>query len=271
MSTLAESAFEYASRGWHVFPLLPRGKRPLTRRGFHDASSDVGLARAWWSSSPAANIGIDCGRSGLLVVDLDGEQGRESWADWAARHGGHEPTLAAETGGGGLHVYFTGAGPSSTRRLGEGIDTRGAGGYVVAPPSVHESGRVYRWLDPCAPLAEAPGWLLEALAPATVTVAHGETQALPLGIRVTPYGRKALEGLADDMLDAVQGVRNETLRRVACRAGRLEAAGELDAALAEQVLVRAACANGLDLVEAARTFASGFNFGRQYPAARAVR
>jgi len=270
VSDLHAAALELAGRGWYVFPLVPRGKRPLTRHGLHDASSDVGLVSAWWTSSPCANIGIDCGRSGLLVVDLDGEQARDAWADVTARHGGHEPTLVSETGS-GAHVYFAGAGPSSSRRLGEGIDTRGTGGYVVAPPSVHESGKVYRWREESKTIAAAPGWLLEALATPAIPSVLGEARTLPRGVRVTRYGRAALEGLADDMLGAVQGTRNETLRRAACRAGRLEAAGELEAELAESVLVQAACSVGLGVLEAGATFASGFNFGRQYPAARASR
>jgi hypothetical protein len=270
VSALADAALEYAERGWYVFPLRPCRKEPLTRHGFKDASRELELVRAWWTTSPVANIGIDCGRSRLVVVDLDGEQGEAVWADMMASRGGHGPTLVAATGD-GCHLYFAGESLSSTRRLGEGIDTRGAGGYVVAPPSVHPSGATYRWLDASAPLAPAPAWLLAAFEPPSIDVTIGERQPLPLGTLVTSYGRAALEGLVDQMLRASEGCRNHTLLAVSRRAGRLEAAGELHASLAERVLLDAARSVGLSPIEAKRTFESGFQFGRQYPALRAPR
>jgi hypothetical protein len=97
----------------------------------------------------------------------------------------------------------------------------------------------YRWLDARASIAPGPAWLLDSLARPTIEAMIGERRPLPRGLRVTPYGRAALNGLADEMLRTVEGTRNDTLLNVARRAGRLEAAGEIDADLAERVLVGA--------------------------------
>jgi hypothetical protein len=264
VSELAAAAIEYAERGWHVFPLVPRGKRPLTRHGLHDASRDPGLVAAWWAETPSANIGIDCGRSYLEVVDLDGEEAAQAWAALAARHGGHPQTLTARTRS-GWHLYFAGEGRSTTGKLGPGIDSRGRGGYVVAPPSVHPSGHVYRWLDPEAPLAPLPEWVEAALAPPP-PAPIGEARSLPDGVPFTRYGLTALAGLVDEMAATGEGQRNATLNRIAFRAGQLVAAGELAEAVAFQELIDAALTSGLGADEAGRTFRSGFQAGLLRPA-----
>lgn len=268
---LADAARHYAEVGWYVHPLRPQAKLPATRHGVLDATNDVARVEAWWRLLPRANIGIATGPSGLLVVDLDGETGRLSWTRLAGRNGGHERTRVAETGKpDGLHIYLEGDGPSTAGRLGPGIDTRGRGGYVIASPSVHPNGRRYRLRDAFAPIADAPVWLLDLLKPAPPPPV-GERGSLPPGARATPYGRAALEGLADDLLGAVAGTRNATLHRTACRAGRLVAAGELDADLARDVLAEAAGRVGLRRGEIAATWRSGFHFGQQFPAVRGPR
>jgi hypothetical protein len=202
---LGDVAFRYAGNGWYVFPLLPRSKTPATEHGFHDATCDVEIVRRWWETSPHANIGIDCGRSRLLVVDLDGEEGQRTWMTHIARQRRYVVASMAQTAS-GWHLYFTGSGPTTTGRLGRKIDTRGEGGYVVAPPSVHPSGHTYRWHHPgLLPPPSPPEWLLEALSLPQLTAAVGERRLLPPGIRVTGYGRVALEGLADELLAAVEG------------------------------------------------------------------
>jgi hypothetical protein len=266
---LLRAAYWYARRGWSCFPVA--GKAPLTAHGFQDATSSRFELERLFADRRATGVAIACGASRLLVVDLDGQEGLDAWADLAARNGGHEPTLVVATPSGGRHLYFAGEGRSTTRRLGPGIDTKGAGGYVVAPPSRHPAGGEYRFRDPRAPLAPAPAWLLEALVEPAPVVELGERRRLPAGERATSYGRVALEGLCDGVLAAIEGSRNDTLLRAAIRAGRLEAAGELDAEAAERVLVEAACHTGLAWHEALSTFRNGLEFGRQYPAARAAR
>lgn len=245
---LADAALAYAGRRWHVFPLAERGKRPATVHGLHDATTDLELVERWWSRRPHANVGIACGPSGLLVVDLDGDEAQGRWADLAARAGGCGQTLVATTGKpGGLHLYFAGDGPSNAGRLGGGIDTRGRGGYVVAPPSVHENGRRYTWRAPGAEVAAAPAWLLEALKPKVLAApvnAFGGGRVLPPGLPFTRYGEQALVGLVDEMLTTPTGRRNDRLVRLAYRAGRLVRAGEVAEHVAEDALVRAGCSTG---------------------------
>jgi putative DNA primase/helicase len=166
--TLLDHALAYAARGWHVFPL--NGKLPITTSGFKDATTDPALIRAWWLSHPRANIGISTGPSGFWVLDIDprhnGDASLEALTD---QHGAIPETLVARTGGGGLHVLFQGAAASTVNRLGKGLDTRGEGGYIVAPPSIHpETQAPYEWLTE-HPLVDAPLWLLGQLNQARST------------------------------------------------------------------------------------------------------
>lgn len=266
MNELAAAAVVYAHRGWFVFPLVPRRKVPLTTHGLNDASCDPALVAGWWREQPQANIGVACGPSGLLVVDVDGDEAAETWTRIAGSNGGYQSTLTAKTGN-GFHIYFTGPGRSSAGRLGRRIDTRGVGGYVVAPPSIHESGHMYRWLDAAAPVTAAPGWVSAALElPASAAAPMGAARRLPDGAPYTAYGLIALAGIVDEMAAAAEGHRNHTLNALAYRSGRLVAAGEIAEEVAFEELVDAALATGLDPDETSRTFASGFRAGLQIPA-----
>lgn len=108
------------------------------------STTDAGEISAWWSRWPNANIGIDCGKSGLLVLDADIYKEHYAGGDL---DGLNEETVTALTGGGGVHLWYRqpeGASyGNSTGTLAAGLDVRGVGGYVVAPPSVHKSGRRY--------------------------------------------------------------------------------------------------------------------------------
>lgn len=150
MMTLAKAAEHYATSGLHVFPLRPREKTPLTPHGHKDATTDLAQVRAWWDQWPDANIGLACGPSKIVVIDIDGDEGMASWDALAARLDLQVTTRVVRTGGGGLHLYFRAPGAAirnSAGKLGRGIDVRGEGGYVVLPPSVHPSGRPYEWLN----------------------------------------------------------------------------------------------------------------------------
>jgi Bifunctional DNA primase/polymerase, N-terminal len=179
--TLGEAAVAYARRGWHVFPLAPRGKTPTTKRGLHDASCDPGLTEARWAENPRANIGGACGPSRLLVVDVDSQEAARAWSELSLLHGRQPRTLTAVTGR-GFHFYFDGQGRSSASRIAPGVDTRGAGGYVILPPSIHRSGAAYRWLDPDADLLPIPSWLLELLERGRPELEIGVRRHLPDGV-----------------------------------------------------------------------------------------
>ena len=161
-----QAALAYASRGVPVFPCKPGGKAPLTHHGHLDATVDPEQIRKWWTRWPSANIGIPTGeRSGLLVLDIDPDKGGDaSLATLVSEHGPLPTTTTVKTGSGGRHIYLrypTGSGISnSAGKLGPGLDVRGEGGYVIAPPS-YTTGP-YTTLHK-APLAVPQEWLLEAL------------------------------------------------------------------------------------------------------------
>lgn len=163
------AALAYAALGWSVIPIEPGGKRPLVPwLDFQHRIAGCETVDGWFRRWPDANVGIVTGRvSGLVVVDVDPRHGGEASLAQAQRaHGPVPATVQAETGGGGRHLYFGNPGSLLHNRVGilPGIDLRADGGCVVAPPSLHPSGRHYCWIAGCAPgespLAPLPPWLL---------------------------------------------------------------------------------------------------------------
>src|SRR5262249_6866135 len=124
------------------------------------------VIREWWQRHPNANVGIATGAaSGLVVLDVDPDHGGGESAELYMPGEALPSTLIARTGGGGLHMYFKHPGGrirNSASELGPGLDVRGDGGYVVAPPSVHFSGKPYGWVDLGAPLADLPAFIAES-------------------------------------------------------------------------------------------------------------
>ena len=141
------------TEGVNVRPVNPcdhPGKHPCTPNGVKDATNDRTIIKEWWRRWPDANIGIATGRtSGIFVLDVDGNAGKESLTELQAEHGRLPKTVTVQTGK-GRHRYFRCDGArvgNSAGRLGKGIDVRGDGGYVVAAGSVHVSGALYRFVD----------------------------------------------------------------------------------------------------------------------------
>ena len=162
---LHNAALAYARRGVPVFPCEPGAKRPLTRNGHWDATTDLRVVERWWKQWPSSNVGVPTGKkSGLVVLDVDLDaSGPESLAT-LERAGTPVPkTARARTGGGGIHVFFRYPRGTEIRNsaglLGPGLDVRGEGGYIVVPPSRTKG--LYEWVD-SSPLAEA-SWLVERL------------------------------------------------------------------------------------------------------------
>ncbi|MFC8289816.1 bifunctional DNA primase/polymerase [Streptomyces sp. NPDC057242] len=267
---LLAHAVAAAERGWHVFPLRPRDKRPAGhgertcpgtgrcasghRTPEQRATTDVDLLAAAWTHAPY-NIGIATGPSGLLVVDLDtlkpnDEKGTPDgvtlFEALCERAGQAVPlTHRVRTARGGMHLYFTQ--PDGTRlgntagRLGKHIDTRGWGGYVVAPGSSTADG-AYEVLD-SRPPAPLPGWLLGALTARPKPIQAATVAPVPLTVRASRYAAAALRGEVDNVAHAADGTRNATLLSAARALGRLVASGDLTRQEAEQALSRAAAGN----------------------------
>lgn len=142
---LRDAALAYAADGVAVFPLRPRGKQPLTAHGFHDATTGAAQVAAWWAATPDANIGLPTGLT-FDVIDIDGRDGLLAMV--ADRHGLDVIARATTTRPAGHHWYVPVAGHGNRTALIPGVDYRGTGGYVVAPPSIGATGRAYRWLTP---------------------------------------------------------------------------------------------------------------------------
>lgn len=162
--TLADAAERYASMGWAVFPLRPRGKEPRTKNGVKDATTDLEQIRAFWAAFPDSNIGIAMGEpsGGLVAIDVDedGESGKDGMAAvraWERGHGELPETATALTGRGGTHMLYRMGGVKNSVNAELAVDIRSTGGYIVAPPSIHPNGTPYAWeFDPeDYPVAEA--------------------------------------------------------------------------------------------------------------------
>lgn len=145
---LGASALWYAEQGLAVFPLQPAAKVPMRgSRGCKDATADPDRVRAWWEQRPDANIGLATGHL-VDVIDIDGPAGV---ASWAAMLDALPPALGkvSTPRPGGTHLYVAAVpGRGNKARLLPGVDYRGTGGYVVAPPSVNADGVAYRWRAP---------------------------------------------------------------------------------------------------------------------------
>ncbi|MCX4587473.1 bifunctional DNA primase/polymerase [Streptomyces sp. NBC_01481] len=182
-------ALRYASRGLRVM-WAPRGmKRPVVKDWPKAATTDPVIVGQWWSEHPDANVCIATGpASGIWVLDVDDKDGHTGSATLAAlerQHGGLPLTFTVGTGSGGVHHYFSHAGVdfplgNSAGRLGDGLDTRGNGGQVVAPPSRADDPSHFMQyvvlldIDP----VPAPAWLLDLLRP-KATYPHRTTPPPP--------------------------------------------------------------------------------------------
>jgi hypothetical protein len=175
------------------------------------------------------------------------------------------------TGSGGRHFYFAHPGGvirnDAGRRLGPGLDIRGDGGYVIAPPSSHTSGTKYHWERQDRQLATAPDWLLDRLRePLRPPARPMPPPAEPCSPRrISAWARAALERELAKVSTAQEGSRNSTLNRSAFSLGQIAGAGALDADEIERLLLDRATAIGLGEREARATIASGLSAGARQP------
>jgi hypothetical protein len=198
------TALQLAARGLHVFPCAPAGKTPVCAHGHKDATTDVIVIQAWWRDNPDYNVAIATGAiSGVFVVDIDDGAAETALKRLEDQHGALPPTVEVITPR-GRHIYLRCPHVpvrNTAGRIADGIDTRGDGGYVLTPPSMHPSGRRYCWsVDGANAFAEAPQWLLAKItAPANGT-----------GNRITPSSewRELMTNGAEE------GQRNEQLTRL---------------------------------------------------------
>lgn len=211
---LLAAALAYVREGFAIFALMARGKYPLVSkkeggRGYKDATTDEETIRAWYAKEPRANIGLATGRiNNLFVLDVDGEQGEQSLAELVQKNGDLPDTVEVLTGK-GRHFYFQlpeGKVRCSASRLGPGLDIRADGGYVVAPPSIHENGNVYAGEVIREKIAEAPQWLLDL-------VVEGASIGTQLASKKNPnFASRLPEGSRNEGLTKYAGhLRNKGL------------------------------------------------------------
>jgi hypothetical protein len=269
MHQLSEAALGYVRHGWSVIPLQPRRKRPcfpllpikqsiLDRYGRPKRTWQPYQQRLpteeevirWWGMCPDANIGIVTGTvSGIIVLDLDGLE--------LIQH----PRTPISLTGKGMHIFYRHPGGRVRGFVRPGMDFKGDGGYVVAPPSIHPSGVRYAWQnDPFIEPADPPDWLLELIFPREIEPAPARW----LENRHT-YGRAALQSELSILARTPIGARNNQLNRSAFCLGQLLAAGLLDRREVEQTLTAVARAIGLGAREVQATLQSGLEAGMRNP------
>ena len=247
--------------GFSLIPLEPMGKIPLVKwTQYQTVKPDWSQIEHWHRQNPDANIGIVTGTvSGIFVVDFDSLE-----AFQVAQDRGLGCGVIAKSGR-GYHVYYRH--PEWTVKTTTGIldhvDIRSDGGYIVAPPSVHENGTVYEWVHDPSGIATAymPEWLSKLLGDAAGASPSGATAQ---GVDHS-WAVNALEEEASLVRSAPQGKRNDQLNASAFKMGQFSGANLIDAEMAKAALLAAAMMNGLSAQEAQDTFKSGFTKGKKQP------
>ena len=162
---LGSAALQYADWGWPVFPLAKRAKVPAIPKdkggnGFKDATTDTKRIDRRWTRFPEDNIGLATGHM-FDVIDVDTKDnkgnpdpaGVMSLMELIDKGKVPEVHGVAVTASGGLHLYVKPTGKGCFGSIRPGIDYRGKGGYVVAPPSLlRQPGRQYSWLAEPSPI-----------------------------------------------------------------------------------------------------------------------
>lgn len=287
--TFLSAALQAAATGWPVFPLQPGKKRPAIRDWETRATTDTTrIRRAWQGPYTGCNIGIATGPAGLVVIDLDtpkpdqspaqawaGEPGITDGKDVLAALAEHDGacyptgTYTVATPTGGWHLYFhapqTPELRNTTGALGWLVDTRAAGGYVLAAGSVI-AGAVYTVVDDTDPVP-LPDWLAVRLPE------HGQQQPEAGTVDVPAMGSgylaAAISGETQRVANAPQGQRNHALYIAAVALGQLGAGGALETENVRAALLTAAREHitnrAYSTRQAEATITSGIRAGAKRP------
>jgi hypothetical protein len=275
-----------AKGGLAVFP-CGADKKPVFGCKWRDASTTDPLSiETLWRDNPDAPPAIDCGKSGLAVVDVDnhegGENGCAKFAEMECENGSIDFAPRITTPSGGYHVYFAqpeDGGPigNGTGDLPKGIDVRGVGGYVLAAGAVMPDGRKYT-PQPASPrlsdvlanggLAPLDGWLLDLIRPAPSQQEKTAPPRRETNGDCSAYANAAFDNECGSVANAGKGGRNEQLNKSAFNLGTLIGAGLLGEAEVEASLLAAAKQCGLTNGEARATVKSGMKNGKDHPRQR---
>jgi len=224
MGTMLEEALFYARKGWYVFPcrekpgspyvkngqtVTPCEKSPYTANGLNDATTDEDQIKKWWGTWSNALIGVNAGRSNLFVIDIDKKNvnGFDTYSTWDINDVAGLRTI---TPSGGMHIIFTGQGKTNTNAT-TGIDTRGEGGYFIAPPSKILEGDYCGEYKRSGDWSKAPGvipdGLMEKLFPESTT-SYSVPRIYSGKIEHKQLSRATLQFMSNG---APEGMRNATL------------------------------------------------------------
>lgn len=242
-------AMFYTQNNIKTFPVKRQGKSPLCPKGFKDATTDKVVLQEWNNKFPNCNVGIPTGSiNNIFVVDVDGEQGIESLNRLELIYGKLDaPTVIT---GKGKHLYFKMPEidiKSSVSKIADHIDIRANGGYVVAPPSVHENGHRYTWENfaPNQNFPEAPNWLISLMT-------NAEKQTLPVS------------GVLEEISNAPQGQRNDTLYKRSISLIARAMRENVNTADIKENIINAAMQSGLSTEEALKTFDNALKFAETH-------
>jgi putative DNA primase/helicase len=229
--TLPDAASRTAELGYRIFPCIPRNKKPLTDHGLLEATNDSDQIERWWNRTPNANIGINC--DGLIVIDVDLLEKKTKPNPWLDEERARSLCTAPnqKTWSGGRQFIFRQPGGKRYRntesKISENVDTRGYGGYVVAPPSFVKDGNrsgYYEYTPGCELevepeyLPEPPAWLIDELD--RVEANRGKAQPSNSVEPIGSNGDKIPEGKRDGTLASLAG----TMRKRGMAQSAIEAA-----------------------------------------------
>ena len=213
MTSMLESALTYARLGWQVLPCRPGVKVPLTAHGVKDATTGEDTIRAWWVRWPSANIAIACGKtSGIYVVDIDidATKGVDGWKS-LKEFPDLPATVRQDTPRGGAHfIYQSETPPINKNGFRPGIDIRGEGYYIMAPPSIHPNGKKYVWTHGAGPgeieLAEYPN----CMKPPERVPLPWQTQVKPVVRPVRSAGNDVIDRARDYLAECEPSVDGQS-------------------------------------------------------------
>lgn len=277
-------ALSYTANAWPVFPCRSKEefdsltgeflapKTPLTSNGLKSATLNERIVREWWRRSPDAAVGIPTGKAtGVFVLDVDNKPGGSNGFDWLydmeAEHGALPTSARVSTPNGGLHILFNYV-PGTRNRgaLGDGVDLRSEGGYVLAGGSVMADGRAYTWQDGTGPdtVEDAPTWLIDLIMPAPVPERPANYQPRQYTGENAPYVNAAIDRELSDLAVSPAGNRNNRLNDAAFALGQFVGAGALSRSDVESELEGIA-GQWPNLTKSRGTIRNGLDAGQRQP------
>lgn len=261
---MKHAAEVYASLGWHTFPV--QGKRPLVPWR-ESSTTDPSAHAMWWDvEHPDAGIAVDCGKSGLVVIDVDDNVSFDEFVRGLIGNGDLESeqldTFIQFTPSGGMHLVFSAPASNvknSVSKLAPGVDVRAGGGYIVASPS--DGYRLNVPLEAQAitdSLRTLPDIFEQLCAQPSEPKPEPAPDFKPAGVTRSEWGQRRLDENVLTIMNAQPGTRNQTLNICALKVFRAVKGGHIDHKKAWDAIREAGLQCGLTATEVDRTMASAW-------------